>query len=217
MRKTGIGCRTVTGRELISLALDAATAVAKRAECALAYLDPNRMIKCRPGCSLCCRLEVAARPFEVIAIAAFIRSNISGEKFQQVRSRIKSTAKRYSSVDEKHGKYPFVPCPLLENDYCMAYPIRPSTCIVHTSFDYSDCNLIHAKLPVKSNPFFQSTVWSYADMRELLFRNETETSPDWLVFVTALNAIVDDPERHVEKWIAGEDIFLSTRVRGEDV
>ena len=149
---------TLTGKEVISLALKTATAVAKRAESALAYLDPDRKIICRPGCSLCCQLEVAARPFEVIAIAAFIHSNLSVEKFQKVRSRIKSIAKLYLGIDEKHRKRSFIPCPLLEDDYCIAYPVRPSACIVHTSFDYRDCDLISGKGPVKSNPFFQSIV-----------------------------------------------------------
>lgn len=204
--------KALTGKEIISLALNATTAVAKRAESALAYLDPDRLIKCRAGCSLCCSLEVGVRPFEVIGIAAFIHSNLPAEKFRQVRSRINSMAKHYLGFDERRGKHSVVSCPLLENDYCIAYPVRPSACIVHTSYDPRACDPISARGPVKSNPLFQSTIWNFADGYELLFSRAANKSPDWLEFVIALDAIVDDPDSDIGKWIAGKDIFLSARI-----
>jgi len=203
--------RVLTGKEIVLLAQRGSVAVAKRAEMALLQFDPDGLIKCHEECSLCCNLQVGVRPFEVIGIAGFLNSTMSTERFQEVRYRIRSTASHY--FDEGGRRDLFVSCPLLDNRRCLVYPVRPAACSAHMSYDLRLCDPMSANGTVISHPFIQSIIWNFADAYELIFGFDTKTSPDWLEFVIALDAIVDEPEAQVAKWAVGQDIFEKARVR----
>jgi Fe-S-cluster containining protein len=87
---------------------------------------PKSEYECKKGCSACCHQMVAARPFEVLAIARQILDNYGTEKISQVHARI-ADFKLYPIIAELRYGRKFA-CPLLFEGRCGVYEVRPQTC-----------------------------------------------------------------------------------------
>ena len=124
-------------------------------------------IKCRKGCSHCCRLLVLSWTFEGILIAhRMIRSGSASldtfrrlqavsieqmPKLHEIRSRDRGAvgadqvdflAKPDSLANEWFERYE--PCPLLKDGQCSVYDVRPLACSSH----YVVSPVEHCDLPV---------------------------------------------------------------------
>mgnify|MGYP000112021981 CR=1 FL=1 len=99
----------------------------------------NQSIDCKRGCSWCCHQPVFALDYELDYLQAFIEKSfdaetISGitEKAQQKQAKL-SQLKGDDLMNAKH------PCPLLKDDACSAYEVRPMACRIYLSSDVKSC------------------------------------------------------------------------------
>jgi Fe-S-cluster containining protein len=142
-----------------------------------------------------------------MGIAGHLRANLPAEEFSRVRERIRSVAALYRIMDEEKRKEIFTPCPLLDNHRCGVYSIRPAACTGMTSYEAKDCDPASSNETVKVNPDIRHAAWGFAEAYDKHRAAETDTRRGLLEFVTALDAIVDDPACRIESWLAGEDVF----------
>jgi len=96
---------------------------------------------CKPGCFECCSQHILMNPAEAHALAQFIRRNFSPAEISGLRQR----TQRWHAQDEiRLGRSPAPAlsesadlyccalfCPLLVEDKCSAYPVRPVICRTH--------------------------------------------------------------------------------------
>jgi hypothetical protein len=97
----------------------------------LAYIP----VACKKGCSHCCYVWVSASAPEVLFIAKAVRRRSDPATAGRIRTAFEKTRNVELSA---RGKYPH-PCPLLENDACSVYAIRPRSCRFWASADAAIC------------------------------------------------------------------------------
>ena len=88
----------------------------------------GQQLACCSGCSYCCHIKVDAQPREIFLIADFIRARFSAEKQIDILKRAKENWSKIEPMTlDQHFKAG-LPCPLLENEKCSVYQVRPSGC-----------------------------------------------------------------------------------------
>ena len=96
---------------------------------------------CKSGCSYCCRFHIPTNIAEAQTLAKYVKRELSSEEINDLRMRTQQWHEwnnfmpgGYSSVniDEQADLTNYDPCcPLLVNDVCIAYPVRPLICRTH--------------------------------------------------------------------------------------
>ncbi|HZP49426.1 MAG TPA: YkgJ family cysteine cluster protein [Vicinamibacterales bacterium] len=134
----------------------AAAAVASYADDGLAVVrdEYQPRLACREGCSYCCRKPgvLVTRP-EFVRILEHVRSSFDAD----ARAALARGARAY--VERLGGRHfdaaiaDSVPCPLLVDDRCSVYPIRPLVCRGYNSTDAAACQAAHAD-PAALVPIF---------------------------------------------------------------
>jgi len=85
-------------------------------------------IPCKAGCSHCCRTKVDITIAEAMVI---MRSLKKSGKWDAVRMRALRQLPVVKSVNQIPWFMMRIPCPLLENDRCVTYDLRPVRCSTH--------------------------------------------------------------------------------------
>jgi len=100
---------------------------------------PDGALACRQGCAHCCHQRVGVTVPEALAIVATLAATRSSAEIQRVRERVDRAyhSTRGLSRDERNS--PEHPCPLLENELCSVYEVRPLACRGVHSLDEQAC------------------------------------------------------------------------------
>ncbi len=99
----------------------------------------KQKVACRSGCSTCCNYRVEARAIEVLAVRDYVIAHFSPSQQAAVvdlAARNVAEAADWSHVEHHaHNQR----CPLLVDDACSVYPVRPANCRSFHSTDVSAC------------------------------------------------------------------------------
>jgi hypothetical protein len=95
---------------------------------------------CRMGCTACCHLHVVASPPEVIAIAKHIQREFSDTDREALKLRIGSHIAATQGLNAEQRQKCRPACPLLVDDRCSVYPVRPISCRGWNSLDRGLCD-----------------------------------------------------------------------------
>ncbi len=95
--------------------------------------------ECRSGCAHCCQLRVAAFPHELIGIYLYVKRMYSPEKVQEIKNRIKMQFEVIKGFTLDEHLTTNVQCPLLEDNMCGVYPVRPLACAGYHSLSEAAC------------------------------------------------------------------------------
>ncbi|MBI3801696.1 MAG: hypothetical protein HY268_32605 [Deltaproteobacteria bacterium] len=95
---------------------------------------------CRAGCAFCCYLPVVlATAAEIVHLATWLRTHCSPEELAALRQRLADRSRQsVTSASPSRAQTP-LPCALLQDDRCMAYPARPLKCRGWTSLRREAC------------------------------------------------------------------------------
>jgi hypothetical protein len=176
-----------------------------------AYPPPE--LACREGCTWCCHLTVGTAVPEVARIIAYLRSALSAEEWNALRERANRLGElRRQLRPAKRGDVR-LPCPLLVEGRCIAYPVRPLTCRGCNSTDAAACES-YLKTPG------QKTLPDYAPQQRLAAfvldgmragLSESGLKDDLLELSAALRIALEAPDA-IERWLAGESVFAPARL-----
>jgi Fe-S-cluster containining protein len=194
--------------ELATDAVSRAEDAVRRAEQA----DPPPPRACQEGCDWCCYLRVGTAAPEVLRIAAYLRQTLSEEELQATRERVRH-------LDEQRRQRPAgrredpLPCALLVNRRCAAYPVRPLTCRGFNSADAHLCELSlnpHNKVVVPAyGPQIRLNTFVLDGLRA--GTEEARLQGDLLELTAALRIALEVPDA-AERWLAGAPVFASARL-----
>ncbi len=103
--------------------------------------DLPRPIVCQPGCSFCCYNRVELTPPEALLIGQFLAARFSPEAQNRLHRRVTELANLSAgwSPVQAAARRREHPCPLLDEDRCAVYPVRPLTCRAMHSLDAGQC------------------------------------------------------------------------------
>lgn len=105
---------------------------------------------CRAECSACCTHPVWTTHAELDIIQAYIRDSLSAELQERLTANLREWHLQIGQeasnlrVGDQDGQYRYIAkqvlCPLLLNDNCCIYPVRPVACRVYYSYgNPKDC------------------------------------------------------------------------------
>jgi Fe-S-cluster containining protein len=95
-------------------------------------------VACHGGCSSCCTIRVAATAPEILNAARQIRA-FPRKRSSDLTRRIKAADCTTRDLDQQQRMASSLVCPLIENDHCVAYAVRPLACRGHASYDEEAC------------------------------------------------------------------------------
>jgi len=175
--------------------------------------QPPPTFACREGCDWCCHLNVSATAAEVLRVADHLRRTLSPEDLQATRERL-------ARLDDERRRLPAnrradarLPCGLLVEHRCLAYPVRPLTCRGFNSSDAHQCELFLAaprKVRVPNYvPQLRLMTFVLDGMRAGL--SESGLKGDLYELTGALRIALTVPDA-AERWLAGEAVFAPARL-----
>jgi Fe-S-cluster containining protein len=105
----------------------------------------KQKVACRSGCSTCCHYKVEARAVEVLAIRDYVNAHFSSAQratVLEVAQRNVAEAADWSHVEHLARNQC---CPLLIDNMCSVYPVRPANCRSFHSTDVQVCIESHQR------------------------------------------------------------------------
>lgn len=129
--------RTLLDRDEPSRASRAAASIHALNEASTRRTPGAAKLACARGCSYCCHTWVSATAPEIFLAAAAVREADTQRPglIDGVQARCRDTAGL--SVLQRFGAK--LPCPLLVDNACSQYRVRPAVCRQATSFDLQGC------------------------------------------------------------------------------
>jgi uncharacterized protein len=133
-----------------------AAAVADYADAAIEIIDDEHRprLECREGCAFCCR-----KPGVLVTVPELVRilDYVGGSSSAEDRVGLEARARRYAAqVEGRSFNDPTpesVPCPLLVNERCTVYEVRPLVCRGYNSTSVAACRKAHDD-PASMVPMF---------------------------------------------------------------
>jgi Fe-S-cluster containining protein len=188
--------------------------ISDQAVCAAqANEPPPAASDCREGCAWCCHLTVGTAAPEVLRIAAYLRKTLAPDELTATLARVRETAERKQSLRPDQRSRARMPCPLLAENRCLAYPVRPLTCRGFNSTDAVQCELSLApgsRIVVPSYAPQQRICTLVLDgMRAALEQSHLES--ELLELTAALSIALTVPDA-TERWLGGASVFATARL-----
>lgn len=165
---------------------------------------PGEPVACKAGCTYCCHLLFFTDVPTVFRVADWLRRNRPAEVVDSLQGRLTAF------IDDGYGlkAVPRPPCPLLVDDHCMAYDVRPLVCRAQNSLQVSQCEeKFHGKRDMVVAYDMPLRIW--AALAEGLSTGLAEAGlagSESVEFVTALKIVLETPDA-MNRWIAGEPLF----------
>lgn len=92
---------------------------------------------CSAGCAFCCYYKVEVRAHEMLNIKEYLLKHVSAEQLQALLAEAEKNAAVIRSLSPEQHLTTNIKCPLLHNNQCSAYPVRPYRC---RNFHATDAN-----------------------------------------------------------------------------
>jgi Fe-S-cluster containining protein len=174
---------------------------------------PPPPLACTEGCDWCCHLRVGTSAPEVFRIVAYLRQTLAPAALETIRQRIvKMDEERRQLRIDKRGRAG-LPCALLVDRRCSAYPVRPLTCRGFNSSDARQCErflkLGHKVTVPSYTPQHRLTTFVLDGVRAGV--TEAGLKGDLLELTAALRIAFEVPDA-LGRWSAGEPVFAPARL-----
>jgi Fe-S-cluster containining protein len=165
-------------------------------------------VACKKGCAHCCHIWVSVTIPEVLFVAKALRRRNNSATADKVKAAHLATGP-FDFV--ARGAHPHA-CPLLEEDLCSVYPIRPRACRFAASFDAEICARSYRQSANEDIPTPTGSVLArngYAMALAIALKHAQLPHHLYEFHVALARAMeIDDAER---QWLAGVDVFADVR------
>ena len=177
-------------------------------------LPPPQPIACAEGCAFCCTsTEVHASALEVIGIAAHMSDQFSEQDIKEITGKIRQTAET-KKAQENFESPTSLPCPLLRDNACSVYPVRPFVCRGFNSYDATACERRKGgDLEAEITGYVHQDIIAQASLRGVQRSlADCGLDGDALDLTPALAIALEKPGT-AERWRAGENVFEKAHAR----
>jgi hypothetical protein len=165
--------------------------------------------QCRSGCTFCCHQNVDVTIPEAIMVALRL-----GDEADPRRAATLAAADEFKDLDDEARIATGRPCPMLVDNRCSVYEIRPFACRSFTSPDAASC---HGALDKLKSGRGVVPVEVYVVLQFLCNSEQAATlgicrdlglQDDLVELTQTVAAILRDPNL-IERWAAGERVFAA--------
>lgn len=177
---------------------------------------PPRPIACKKGCAFCCHgREVHVTSVEVLRIAAYVAETQQIEQIVALLTRATEIERaKTEQWDEGPPRRNFR-CPLLVDNACSVYPVRPFVCRGFNSYDAYTCELqkMFLKEDAKIEGYAHQDRAAQAALAGLRCGlEESGLGSEVLDLAPALRIVLTTPNV-APRWLSGEPVFDGARAR----
>jgi Fe-S-cluster containining protein len=197
---------------VIEVAEHAADLTDQAIQAAIGRSPPSRPPACREGCAWCCHKLVGTSAPEVFRIADYLHRQLSPSQLQAIQDQVIERDEHRKSLDRWAAAR--LPCPLLIDDRCSVYRVRPLTC---RGFNSSDAHKCEKSVKLRENvdvptyePQHRLATFVLDGLRAGL--SESGLPDDLLELTAALRIALTLPDAF-SRWLAGESIFSPARMK----
>jgi Fe-S-cluster containining protein len=202
-----------TPLHVIAAAEHAATLADQSIDQAMQRDPPRPPLACREGCAWCCHKVVGTSAAEVLRISTYLRNQLSPQELQLVQERVVHLNEERRSPQQDRWAAARLPCPLLVNNRCSVYPVRPLTCRGYNSSDASRCEKLVTTRERVEVPSYAAqhrlAVFVLDGLRAGLA--EAGLNGDLLELTAALRIALSRPDT-AERWLDSEPVFAPARL-----
>lgn len=99
---------------------------------------------CKAGCAFCCHYKVEVRAHEMLLIKDYISKTFSAEKIAAVLAQAEANAAIIRTLTPEQHLTTNLKCPMLQDNQCSIYPVRPFRCRNFHSTDANACEQSHS-------------------------------------------------------------------------
>lgn len=174
---------------------------------------PRAPSACREGCAWCCHKTVGTAAPEVLRIAAYLRQTLAPEQLRATLARVNERAEQRQALRPDRRSRAALPCPLLVENRCSVYPVRPLTCRGYNSTDARQCER-------SLEPGSQAVVPSYGPQQRICTfvldgmragLAESRLDGELLELTAALRIALSEADA-AERWLSGDAVFASAQL-----
>jgi Fe-S-cluster containining protein len=164
-------------------------------------------IQCCSGCTFCCHQNVDVTVPEAILVALRL-----GDEADPRRAATLEAAALFKDLDDEARIATGRPCPMLIDNRCSVYEVRPLACRSFTSPDAASCHAALASLKAEKRvvPIDVYVVLQFLCNGEqaatLGICRDLGLQDDLVELTQTVAAILRDPAL-IERWAAGERVF----------
>jgi hypothetical protein len=201
-----------TPSTLISIA-KCGTRIAEEALQQAVQADPPPCSACTEGCDWCCHLTVGTSVPEVVRVLEYLRQNLSPEALGALRDRVRRLDEQRRQRRAVGGDETGLPCALLVDHRCAAYPVRPLMCGGFNSSDAAACERFVRKSDQTPIPLYAPQLRLAAFVLDGMMAGLTESglTGERVELTAALRIALEVPDA-VERFLAGEPVFAAARL-----
>ncbi|HZY89216.1 MAG TPA: YkgJ family cysteine cluster protein [Gemmataceae bacterium] len=176
-------------------------------------MPPRTPLACREGCAWCCYKPVGTAAPEVLRIVAYLRDTLSPEQWGDLCARVRSGAEQRRQLGPARARRAALPCPLLVENRCSAYPVRPLTCRGYNSSDAKRCERALGADSGVEVPIYwpqqRLTAFVLDGLRAGL--EESRLDAGLLDLTAAMEIALETPDAQ-ERWLEGVGVFRPARL-----
>jgi Fe-S-cluster containining protein len=205
--------RTRTPLQVIAVAQHANTVTDEAVQVALKESPPRTPTACREGCAWCCYTPVGTAAPEVLRIVAYLRQTLSAEQWDGLCERVRAGADERRLLGIERVRLSALPCPLLVENRCLAYPVRPLTCRGYSSSDARSCELALDHTRGVRVPIYwpQQRLAAFVLDGLRVGLENSRLDGELLELTAALRIALEAPDLE-ERWLSGEKVFAPARL-----
>jgi len=170
---------------------------------------PATPTACQAECNYCCSVQVQLLPPEILYIADHLKQFRTEAELQQLVDRVSIMEDQISGLSAVDRARVGLPCPLLENDRCSVYDVRPITCRAANSSDAERCKAAIGPEAIQDTvPSYthQVTVCRHVTRALLEGFQEIGFATPPLELVSALRIVLTNDDAF-SAWVRGEPVF----------
>jgi Fe-S-cluster containining protein len=198
-----------TALHVIKIAEEAMQTAEQAVASAMQREPPHPPSACAAGCAWCCYQRIGAAVPEIIHIAEFIRREFQPEEIAALEERI------HKSLEQRRVQrgHIGIPCPLLVNNLCSVYPVRPLTCRGFNSSDPLTCERQARQKNRIDVPMYPPQLRLNTVVLDGMRAGTKEAGlfSDTLDLAAALAIALREPNA-VDQWLQGKPAFAPARL-----
>jgi len=203
-----------TPLQVIEIAEHAANLTDESIQRVVSEYPPSPPLACQEGCAWCCHKLVGTTAPEVFRIADYLQNQLVPQELQKIQNQIMQRAEQRKGLREDRWSAARLPCPLLVDNRCSVYPVRPLTCRGFNSSDARQCERWVKKRERIEIPVYEPQHRLATFVLDGLRAGLSESGlPDDLLELTAALHIALTVPKAFDRWLAGEPIFAPARMR----
>ena len=170
----------------------------------------EQAVQCQQGCSYCCHFRVDVSANEVFAIVEHVHSTYTADQLEKLVEKATHNKSKLTMLTQAKRIVTNIACPLLEDNVCSIYAMRPSMCRKMHSTQVEACQNSYDNPEDQKIENAEHPVLSAITMTMLTAAREGFSAQGLDKTIYDLNEVLIDAlsdSKYKKRWLNGKKTF----------